>query len=780
MTCMNWKRFIAYSGSALAITLGGAAYVWSCGGSPDPYDYYTTMFNPNLAEKSGFEPFYYTALSDYYAAETPEETLNLKEWGAFFEGKIPKEDLTEFIYTYGRPQMAALYNFIEKNQPHQLPDSVMKNALTKHFIASKDRETLGYLMFTKQCEAHANPIDMWDPVKRDSATMLRLAKNGMQLYRAAQIPAIRERYAFQAVRMAHYANNFNQALQYYDSLAAPLPGESLIHYRTLALKAGALMRTGKKAQSAYIFTQIFDKVPSQRRLAFQNLKWTGVYENSVLQLCKTPYEKGTVAAMYAMRQVESNTNGLEQTYAQFPQHPLLEVLLSREIAKMEENFMTMDLGKESRTLLHYWISSEYPPEKVGYLREVVNRFATEGKVKEPSLWHISSAYLSFMIRDYAAARASLAKAQNMPARPVVKDQFEVVKLLLTIAEQPRIDAPFEQALLPSLRWLDGKLPKEKDREYWYNPTPETLDGEYYAQLYRNLMDFLIAPRYAKQGDPVRQALALSVRDRVKPYHYYWQFVSAKDYIQDSLPTHSMIALYNGSKARNQSPYEAYLYQSLALKQEDLGEAIAISYVRHHQFPDAVEWFKRSGSTRKTEKELRPQFQDYGYVYADSLATPITELQFAEQMAALEKDMKKSNVKPETYFEYANGLFGISYYGASYHLTVNYRPSTDWWSPKYDDTPWLKEYFGCYRAETFYKKAADASTDPEFKAKALYLAARCAQKHLPYSDDMEWHLQAIRRNPYFPELHGQYKNTRFYQDIVKECGYLRDFAKAQKQ
>lgn len=776
---MNWKRFTAYSGSVLALTVAGAAYVWSCGPEPDPYDYYTTLFNPNLAEKPGFEPFYYTALSDHYAAEVPEQTLNLQEWGTFFKGKVNEKDLAEFIYTYTRPQMAVLYNHIEKNQPLGLPDSVQQNGLTKYFLASKDRETLGYFMYAKQCEAHTSPGDYWEVPKRDSVTMLRLAKNGMQLYHAAQNENIRERYAFQSVRMSHYAGNYTQALQYYDSLAAPLKSESLIHYRTLALKAGSLMRTGKKAQSAYLFSQIFDKVPSQRKLAFLNLKWANVYENSVLQLCKTPYERGTVTAMYALRQADYHPQGLEQTYSQDPKHPLLEVLLSREIAKLEENYMTGVLGKESGQMHNYWYSSEFGPEKVEQLRDVVGRFATEGKVKEPALFHIAGAYLSYMLRDYKATRASLATAQHLPARPDVKDQFEVVKLLLTIAEQPRIDAAFEQALQPSLKWLDSKQPKN-ERTNWYDPAPETLTGDYYSRMYRNLMDFIIAPRYAQQNDLARKALALSVRDRVRSYQYYWQFVSAQQYIRDSLPTSTMITLYNGSKARNLSDFEKYLYQDLALKGNALGEAVAISYVRHHNFPDAVEWFKRSGSTRATDRALLPQFQDYGIEEADSMSQPISELQFAEKMASLEKDMKKSKVNPETYFEYANGLFSISYYGASYHLAVDYRPSTDWWQPSYDNTPWLKEYFGCYRAETFYKKAADASTDPEFKAKALYLAARCAQKHLPYSDDQEWHLQAIRSNPYFPELYGLFKNTQFYQETMKECGYLRDFARAQKQ
>src|SRR5690606_33971091 len=117
--------------------------------------------------------------------------------------------------------------------------------------------------------------------------------------------------------------------------------------------------------------QIFDKVPSQRKLAFLNLKWANVDENNVLLLCKTPYERGTVTAMYALRQAGYHPQGLEKTYAQDPKHPLLEVLLSREIAKLEENYLTGLLGKESGQMHNYWYSSEFGPEKVERLRDIV-------------------------------------------------------------------------------------------------------------------------------------------------------------------------------------------------------------------------------------------------------------------------------------------------------------------------------------------------------------------------------------------------------------------------
>lgn len=148
---MNWKKFTIFWSSFLLLFFGETIYVFSCGPEPDPYDYYVNFFNPNLTDRKGFEPFFYTSLSIYYGMETPtEEALNLEEWGAFFRGNTTEKDIREFVYTYSRAQMAALYQSIEKNAALMAPDSVQKNTVTQYFIRNRDRETLGYLMYARQ------------------------------------------------------------------------------------------------------------------------------------------------------------------------------------------------------------------------------------------------------------------------------------------------------------------------------------------------------------------------------------------------------------------------------------------------------------------------------------------------------------------------------------------------------------------------------------------------------------------------------------------------------
>lgn len=777
-------RYLICCTCFLICFFGETIYVFSCGPEPDPFDYYASFYNPNIPASEGFEPFYYTALSNYYGMSEPEEQVNLREWKTFFSGKATDKDIREFIYTYSRPQMTVLYNHIEKGTALQLPDSVTGNTLARHFIRSKDRETLGYLMYAKQCEAHAGSENPWNAPAPDSLTMMRLAKNGIQLYNACKDQRIRERFAFQVTRMAHYSKTFGMAAHYYDSLAAPIASSSFIHYKTLALKAGALMRTGKKTESAYLFSHVFAGAPSLRTLAYLNTGWTGADENAVMSLCSGNMEKATVAAMYAFRVVDIHPNGLRKVHQLDPRSPALDALLSREISKLEDGYLHSVLHKDltGSPAPTYWTPYETDSKAVKAMQMLLDSIATAGKVPEPALWQISSAYLSFMMKDFPGARSRLNAAKSGAKRPVLQDQWEIVQLLLTINEQPKIDKDFESRLLASFQWLDTKLPKGK-RDYWYyyaqQQNNEWLNETFYTRMYRNLLDYVVIPRYMKQQDLVRQALIMTKRDSVDPYNFRWNAPGGKDFISDSMHTSQLLALYELNNSRHKTPFEQYLCDHLGLSNNALGEIIAINYVRQHDFSNAVTWFKRAGSSRRSELVFTEQLQDYGYEYSDSMRNSISQLEYAARMVELEKQMKAKNVAPEVYYAYATGLFSISYYGHSYHFSVNYRPSTWWYAAANESSPFLREYFGCYRAEEYYKKAADAATDKEFKAKALFMAARCAQKHLLPAGTDEWWYPATHRNPYFPMLAKDYANTAFYEGAIRQCSYLKDYVRSRE-
>lgn len=84
---------------------------------------------------------------------------------------------------------------------------------------------------------------------------------------------------------------------------------------------------------------------------------------------------------------------------------------------------------------------------------------------------------------------------------------------------------------------------------------------------------------------------------------------------------------------------------------------------------------------------------------------------------------------------------------------------------------------------------DASADNNFKARCLFMMAKCSQKQVqktPYfSFNYSWDkLDAAEKaywpkftnNIYFPDLIKKYSKTPFYKEAHNSCSYLSDFVK----
>ena len=84
---------------------------------------------------------------------------------------------------------------------------------------------------------------------------------------------------------------------------------------------------------------------------------------------------------------------------------------------------------------------------------------------------------------------------------------------------------------------------------------------------------------------------------------------------------------------------------------------------------------------------------------------------------------------------------------------------------------------------------NASVDKNFKARCLFMMAKCSQKQVQrplYSDyTSNWNQMEVaekaywpkfKYNKYFPQLIKEYGSTPFYKQAYNSCSYLRDFVK----
>src|SRR6218665_1331145 len=271
---MKWKLFFAALINLVWVSF--PQNIIGCGPGIDPYDYYSSFISNNLANTKAYEPFYYTGYNFLYTEREPLSTTDAlaAEWAAYCGKPVSETDALAFVTGFRYDDLKKLYNHIEKKQALTVSAEVKANSMSNYFIRSKDLEGLGYVMYAKQVEPYVlGSSNDWEAIKRDSVKMDRLMKNGRQLYNAAKTDFFKLRYAYQVIRLAHYSANYSAAIKAYDELLKGNNTSSVLQPMSLALKAGALWRTGKGMEAAYLFSKAFSESPVKRISNYISFDW---------------------------------------------------------------------------------------------------------------------------------------------------------------------------------------------------------------------------------------------------------------------------------------------------------------------------------------------------------------------------------------------------------------------------------------------------------------------------------------------------------------------------
>jgi hypothetical protein len=784
---MFLKRFLTACSISLLVSF--PQNIIGCGGEIDPYDYYTSFFWNDQVDQRGYNPFYYTGMQNWYA-ETDSfdmESINTQSWKQYFLDKPASKDVQRFIYTFSYKDVSILYSSIEKNNLSVLPDSIKKNGVADWFVANKDLEALGYIMYAKQVEPHVTGNwDYWEPVKRDSVKMSGLIRNGLQLYKAAKKEDIKLRLAYQAMRLAHYSKRYDDCINFYNLYVKNNNSVSFLKPICLAHKAGAFYGKRQIDSAAYLFSLAFAQSDLNRISNMQSFEWSCIADSGrarYLQLCKTNAEKANMLGMFAMRSASDQDGGLKdeinelKTIASLdPSSPLLEIITAREINKIEEIYFTPALYKASGKEMEYYYRDQPVDEKMkaypGKIKDfgdLLLSFAANKKISNSGFYTLAAAHLAFVGKDYASSEASLAKAKDMQLNPKQKDQWNLTKLLVTINKQQNIDAAFEASILAELKWLAVKA---GSNETW-------------TKFYRDVYIEVLGEKYHQQKDIARQALCIVAGNR------FGYGGSALDFLRENMNSHDLLTLNSLLESKKRNALDDYIISVTTFSANDVKDVIVTSFIRENNWIKAEEWLKKiPASYYKTDpyKTYLAANSFADLLYDTHVATKqdtviYTKLKFVQKMIQLEKQLvaaTDNNKKAKIHYQLANGLYQMSYWGNSWLLqTYDWSGSEANWSKK--ENNWLTEYYGVYHAEENYKKAFELSSDPEFKARCLFMSAKCDQKQVDMSYEAEEkNLDDFMLNKnYFPQLVKDYNRTSFYKQAFNTCSYLRDFVKKNK-
>ena len=796
---MNWKIFFTALSSGFLISL--PQNMTGCGPTEEPTDYFTSFFSRELGSQKDLKPFFYSSLVTFYSDYNEDvnegkkglDDMLVAEWKQYC-GNIPvTADVSALVFGAKAQTIQNLINHLNRKKLIPIGDSVLKNTMAKWLLEQKNLSALKYLLLAKQTEAFSNFDDWSARLKQDSILINEYIERTHQLYASTADEFIKTRMAFQLCKMAFYNRRFNDCVQWYESYLSSK--SNAVQQFGLSYKAGSLFRMGRNKEAAAAFSRLFFLPGMDKQQIFLGFLWSTnncdpQLENEFADYCKTSNEKARMLALFAMHGSNYRLATLRKVYDLDPSCPLLPILSIREINKLEEKYLTPGLNEEKGGKEYYysWLETDRQQDHKKQLSLTIatfNAFATNSRTIQPALYYTGAAYLSFINREFSRAMQYLSAARKNKLTDRLSDQVQLINLLIKANEPVRLNAITENQILPSLQWLQNKA--EKNQEY--------------SIFLRNLMSGIIAQRYEQQNEKYKAALAYGVADNTGG----WQ--EGTDFIQNEMSTGDLMQLNQLYNNPSKSGYEKFIIQHAEFKLNTVINMIGTSYLRDHNFAKAVEWLKKSDKRReliesdydyKTEKSFNIYVDPfYDYVndrerFNRHSEKPYTQLSLARKLLEIESSIrsaKNNETRARLYFQLANGLYNISFYGNSWEAVDLYRHNSTWNTGVYKAS-WQKEYYGVHRARNYFQKAYELTENQEFKAACYFLIIKCAQRQLlmpdyeqyksyeQYRAEEDKFLKKFKHNPLFANFKNEFGTTKYYQYVFDRCSYLRDFIESR--
>jgi hypothetical protein len=314
-----------------------------------------------------------------------------------------------------------------------------------------------------------------------------------------------------------------------------------------------------------------------------------------------------------------------------------------------------------------------------------------------------------------------------------------------------INATNEIALLPDLQWLYLDCAKK---------TPENFRF-YSASM---LSKMYLSALYAKQGNLVMAEL----------------FNSKSGFYINLAQLNAMKLFLSKS---NKTAFEQLATSIYGYNLNDINAYQAVEATFQNQIPQAIAFMKQSNYAKEKlyGNPFKGGIQD---CHDCDHAEPQKTLYSPLQLLVIIKEKQNNLAVNKEIFSNAvllgNAFYNITYFGNARHF---YEGKINGYG--------LETYSrtDCSIAKMYYQKALAAAKTDEQKAQCYYLLAKCERN--------EYYINKYKNNEYywywgndedkinflawngFKELKNNYSNTKFYQEVLQECGYFKTYVEEGK-
>ena len=741
----------------------------ACDPGARPFSGYTFLLPDIINKNAAYAPFFVT-WEDYYQRfyfnRDIQKQENIEEWVERFCGQPLPADVEYVVYQTHIDDLIGLREAtLAKGGEALLPYTLGGNTFAEMVAVNGCTEAVDYLMFAKKCEPHVVAYgDGWKLPERDTDAMQELIEEGKGRFLQTTSHFFRQRYAYQIVRLAHYARQWNQTVELYNFLLPKIDRKrpSIIYFWMLGHLAGALQQLGKPAEAAYRYALIFRYCPSKRTQAFRSFQLRTDQEwEKTLRLCQDDTER---AALYLMRAGTARTytvEDMEKIYALDPGNPQLDLLLVGDVQQLEKIFLRTPVTELKYGRLRSAQTRDLAAQHLISLQRFARRVVHEDKTPNVKLWQAMIGYLELLAGDRYAAVKSFERAEDLLKKGKEYDdhlrrQLDIWELLLEILNLDGSTASADQAAF-------------RIRSY---DTFKTLPS-----FEPFLQDFLSA-RYAESNHPGKAILAAYDPAAIG----YNPRLDVLDDLLKLAESNDPILLERAMQIdTNPNLIKAKLLEIKGAYFLSVGQPeAALSVLR--QIP--------AGATGNLQ-----QFTPFKEIFDERIDRPTNDSLLLNRRQVVQKILDyefkakaavAQNDPAGAWYLYLIGLayYNMSYFGFEWEVMDFYRSGHNWLRlaqgpvfPLANSPHGNRENTDLSLALSYFEKALAETQSPELSARAAFMAARCQQKQWFCDPDCKYR-PGSKLVPFLPEAYrgyydrlGRYKDTEFYQQMVKECKWL---------
>ena len=329
----------------LSLLLTAFTYTQStaCAWYDPDYDYFN-LFTQSIIRDKAYTPFLLTYSERFYSDESaiiPDE--NIEAWRKYFNNKL----------TYQETDHLVKHLSLNELQRFKKGESITDGLLQKLGSAfySQYQEGFDYLIEAKYLEPYASIIhsgaynSFYYDENANTKTAADLNYDSTiaaltQLYNAAKNPEIKLRYGYQLVRFNHYNQQYQKAVDDFNTFVAPLKLKTAPYYLALDQYAGALRGLQKDEEANWNFFQVFKNSASRKQSAYISMQLSdSISFDHLLKRAQSNDDKNLAYFLLGYQDFNNPLPMMEKMYEIDPNSEMLKVLAARAINELERNFL---------------------------------------------------------------------------------------------------------------------------------------------------------------------------------------------------------------------------------------------------------------------------------------------------------------------------------------------------------------------------------------------------------------------------------------------------------